>query len=59
MPSTKIRSFVKGLIWEIGGVVILWFITKNLSISITYIILRIVLYWFYERFWKKIKWGKY
>jgi len=58
MGSTKIRSLVKGIIWELGGVLLLWIITRNLYHSIFYIVIRILLYWIYERFWKKINWGK-
>lgn len=59
MPSTLARSFVKGVIWELSGPAILWCFTHEVKVVIGYTSVRIILYFVYERFWKKIRWGKY
>jgi uncharacterized membrane protein len=58
MGSTLIRSFTKGVIWQVAGLIILYALTQSIQISLVYILFRIVLYFLYERIWKKIKWGK-
>jgi len=59
MESKPIRSFVKGVIWEFLGVVVLYLLTGSFKVSSIYILIRIFLFFIYERVWKKIKWGKY
>jgi len=59
MGSKPLRSFVKGVIWEFLGVLILFLLTRSWRISLIYIIIRIGFYFVYERIWKKIKWMKY
>ena len=58
MGSTKLRSFSKGFIWQLTGLIIVFILTKSYEIAITYQIIRIIMYFFYERLWKKVKWGK-
>jgi len=58
MASTRKRSFVKGLTWELLGIAILYLLTGEWKIVGSYFALRVVLYFVYERVWKKIKWGK-
>ena len=51
------RSFVKGFIWELIGLVIIYILTQSVSTSLGYVSIRIVLYFVYDRIWKYIKWG--
>lgn len=61
-----LRSIVKAITWRILGtldtVVITWFITDKLSVAFTVgsieLITKMVLYFFHERIWNAIKWGK-
>ena len=60
------RSLVKTISWRIIGtiatVLISWLITGTLalafSIGIIELISKLILYYFHERTWNKIKWGK-
>ncbi len=64
--ETKLRSFTKSMAWRISGVFILGVIaylftgawTESLKISSAFNILRFVLYYFHERMWLRIEWGK-
>ncbi len=64
--ETKSRSLVKTLVHRIlsisGTVTLIWLITKNLkdtaSITIAIQIFLITLYYFHERMWNKINWGR-
>ena len=61
-----LRSFVKSISWRIIGtldtVLISWLVTGTLSIAFTIgsieMITKMVLYFFHERLWNIIKWGK-
>ncbi len=66
-PEEKIkRSLVKTISWRIVGTLttflISWVITGTLalafSIGFIELISKMVLYFFHERTWNKIKWGK-
>jgi len=59
MPSTRTRSFVKGLVWELTAPIILFIFTQEVKIILGYTATRIVMYYVYERIWKRIRWGKY
>ena len=67
MASTKQRSFVKGVSWEIISFIIttaaIFIIYGNLPLSLKFSfilsVIKIILFFFHERSWKKIKWGKY
>jgi uncharacterized membrane protein len=66
MPSTYKRSFIKGIIWEGGtfiltsAVIYLFFgnITQSLTIGFLLTLIKMPLYFIYERIWKMIRWGK-
>ncbi len=61
-----IRSIVKSISWRIVGtidtILISWVITGKLttafSIGSIELITKMVLYFFHERIWNNIKWGK-
>ena len=61
-----LRSIVKSLSWRIVGtvdtIVISWFITGEvstaLSIGLVELITKMLLYFFHERLWNVVKWGK-
>lgn len=60
------RAWVKSIVWRIIGIVILggisWVITKSWKemTLITFVFhgIRVVLYYFHERIWEKIRWGR-
>lgn len=52
------RLFVKGIIWEIIGVILLILMFRVWAISIMYVLIRVFLYPIYHKLWKKSKWGK-
>lgn len=64
--ETKSRSLIKTLIHRIlsisGTMTLIWLITKNLkdtaSITLAVQIFLITLYYFHERMWNKINWGR-
>ena len=61
-----LRSFVKSISWRIIGtldtVLISWLITGTLSVAFAIgsieMVTKMVLYFFHERLWNVIKWGK-
>jgi len=60
------RSWAKSLTWRVIGIVILggisWLFTHDWEqttwITITFHSIRLVLYYYHERIWLKIRWGK-
>lgn len=66
MSDTQSRSLAKAISWRITGTldtfVISWLITGEAllatGIAATEVITKIFLYWFHERAWNRIKWGK-
>jgi uncharacterized membrane protein len=66
MKVTKTRSFVKALSYRIWGtlssVVVVYVITKNVSLSITIAfwetVVKIFIYYAHERGWNYIQWGR-
>ena len=60
------RSIVKAISWRIVGtldtILISWFITGQitmaLSIGLVEVVTKMILYFFHERIWNTIKWGK-
>ena len=64
--ETHTRAWVKSIVWRILGVVILgiisWFATHSLKemtmITIIFHGIRVILYYFHERVWEKISWGR-
>ncbi len=67
MASTPVRSFVKGVVWETITFIITLFaiymiygnFLTSLRFSLILTIFKIFLFFAHERFWKKIRWGKY
>lgn len=61
-----LRSFFKSISWRIIGtldtVVISWWVTGTLQMAFTIgsieLITKMILYFFHERLWNIIKWGK-
>lgn len=61
-----VRSIVKALSWRIVGtldtLVVSYFVTGKIvlaaSIATVDFLTKLVLYFFHERIWNKIKWGK-
>ena len=60
------RSMVKSISWRIVGtldtIIISWIVTGTLSlafsIGLVELVTKMVLYFFHERIWNSIKWGK-
>lgn len=67
MYETKIRSFLKSIIWRIiatiNGILGAYLFTHNILESVKIGIFAnftgFILYYLHERFWNKIKWGRY
>jgi len=63
--ETRLRSLVKSLTWRVLGIVILailaWIFTgsweQTTLITVTFHTIRVVLYYFHERLWLRIRWG--
>ena len=66
MRDTKMRSFVKAVIWRVLGIIILGTITFAFTgswkamgwITGIFTTIRIVMYYYHERIWEKINWGR-
>lgn len=66
VAEKPIRSIVKSISWRIVGtldtIVISWIITGTLSlafsIGLVELATKMVLYFFHERIWNRINWGK-
>jgi len=64
--DTRRRSWVKSLTWRLFGVILLGaislFITRDWKAMTTITLLfhgiRLVLYYYHERVWERISWGK-
>lgn len=61
-----LRSVVKSISWRIIGtldtIVIAWFVTDKVGLALTIggieLVTKMVLYFFHERIWNIVKWGK-
>lgn len=61
-----VRSIVKAISWRILGtldtIIISWFITGQIAMALSIgsieVVTKMVLYFFHERLWNIIKWGK-
>ncbi|UMB60243.1 DUF2061 domain-containing protein [Lutibacter sp. A80] len=61
-----LRSIVKTISWRVIGtldtVLISWLVTGHIALALSIgsieLITKMVLYFFHERIWNKIKWGK-
>ena len=67
MPlETRARAWAKSLVWRMAGILILgfisWTITHNwkemTTITVLFHSIRVILYYFHERLWEKIGWGR-
>ena len=64
--DTKARSWVKSILWRVIGIVVLgtisYAITGNWKqmtlITVLFHSIRVVLYYYHERVWERIKWGR-
>ncbi len=64
--ETRRRSWVKAIVWRLIAFFILgavsWLVTHNWGqtslITITYQAIQIVLYYFHERYWDNVEWGR-
>jgi len=55
----RLRTVLKGVIWEIIGLLIAFLVFKELKPIGIYFLIRIIIYYPYHMFWKKIKFHKY
>ena len=66
MSDTRKRSIVKSIIWRIICIIVsiitAFLLTGKIEVSIaigtTYNAITMVLYYFHERLWNTLKWGK-
>jgi uncharacterized membrane protein len=66
MIETRKRSFVKSIIWRIicvaVSIITAFFLTGKIDVSVAigtiYNAITMILYYFHERFWNIIEWGK-
>lgn len=66
MSDSSVRSLAKAVSWRITGTIdtfiISWAITGQAllasGIAFTEIMTKVALFWFHERVWNKIQWGK-
>ena len=64
--DSAVRSLAKAVSWRVTGTIdtfiISWLITGQVliasGIAFTEIMTKIALFWFHERVWNKISWGK-
>lgn len=65
LESSPLRSFTKGLTWELRGLAMIMVIglvfTGNVSTSLmmtlAYMPISVALYFVHERIWKRVSWG--
>ena len=66
MKETRKRSIVKSIVWRficvVVSIVISFFLTAKWDIAVaigsSYNIITMLLYYFHERMWNRVKWGK-
>ena len=66
MEESKKRSLLKGISWRITGtidtLILSYFFTGSIQIALaigsTEVVTKVVLFYFHERFWNKLSWGK-
>jgi uncharacterized membrane protein len=64
--ETHARAWIKSIVWRLLGIVILgtisWIITKSWKemsmITLLFHSIRVILYYFHERVWERISWGR-
>lgn len=58
MGATKKRTLVKMITYKTGCVLLFWLLSGSVRLSIIYLLITCVWYFFHDRVWKKIFWGK-
>ncbi len=67
MPrDSKTRSWAKSIVWRVIGIALLgglaWLFTGSWEqttwITVTFHSLRLVLYYYHERVWERVEWGR-
>ncbi|RLA64922.1 MAG: hypothetical protein DRQ88_09845 [Epsilonproteobacteria bacterium] len=66
MEDSRRRSLLKGISWRITGtidtLILSYLFTGSIKIAMaigtTEVVTKIVLFYFHERFWNKLPWGK-
>jgi len=61
-----VRSIVKAVSWRVLGtldtIIISWFVTGQIAMALSIgsieVVTKMILYFFHERLWNIIKWGK-
>jgi uncharacterized membrane protein len=64
--DTPLRSWTKSFTWRFIGILILFPLTyaftkrweSATAVTFSFHILRMILYYFHERFWERISWGR-
>lgn len=64
--ETRTRAWIKSFVWRILGIVVLgtiaWLVTHSwkemTTITIIFHGVRVILYYFHERVWERIHWGR-
>ena len=64
--ETNKRSWMKSIIWRLIGIFILggisWFVTRSWEqtslVTVSFHTIRLVLYYFHERAWDNVEWGR-
>ncbi len=64
--ETRSRAWIKSFVWRILGIVILGIISRLAThswkemtiITIIFHSVRVILYYFHERVWERISWGR-
>jgi len=65
--DSKLRSWAKSIAWRMLGIVILgglvWIFTgsweKTTYIAVSFHAIRVILYYWHERIWERVKWQRY
>ena len=66
MQDTKKRSWVKSIVWRIIGIFLLgaiaYLVTGDWAamtlITLIFHGIRVIMYYWHERIWERVKWGK-
>jgi uncharacterized membrane protein len=66
MEESHRRSLLKGISWRVTGtadtLILSYFFTGSIQIALgigaTEVVTKVVLFYFHERFWNKLSWGK-
>lgn len=66
MKETRKRSIAKSIVWRIiciaVSIVISYLLTARLDVAVAiggiYNVITMILYYFHERVWNRVKWGK-